>query len=418
MSTVLPTKLPEDDVVELEVVGSGVKLNRWKEYSFTSNFLIPTDAFSFTVVGDEINTVNRTALIPGANIRCTVNGAIQVDALIDSISYRVNRQGGTEMTIKGRDKIAALIDSGIDPLLKFNAGMNLSQFLTAVFSPFGFNESSFIIDNSDNVAIMSKNVKGVKTRQANIGSRGGGKPLKSYDIHQLRPYPNEGAFEFATRVTQRLGLWLWLTADGKSIVAGKPNYDQTAVFSLTRQFNGVNNILNGDVTLDVSEQPSIIVADGFSGGYEFGRARMRAYVENPFLDVDNSETLKKYAKSGMVKQVIPFFGTKIKLPNAKPIFLHDDEAKTQEQLNGFVLREMSLRLRRGLDVQVTVKGHSQKSQTDGVDTIWAVDRTVNFNDEVSGVNEDLYILARTFLKSRSGGTTTNLSLIRKFSLTF
>jgi prophage tail gpP-like protein len=416
--SVLPIGLPGDDVVEMQVVDSGVKLNRWKEYSFTSNFLIPTDAFSFTVVGDEINTINRTALVPGANVRCTVNGAVQVDARIDSITYRVNRSGGTEMVIQGRDKIAALIDSGIDPLLKFNAGMNLLQFLTAVFSPFGFNENSFVIDNSDNVAIMSKNVKGVKTRQQNVGGKGGGKPLLSYNIHQLRPYPNEGAFEFATRVTQRLGLWLWLTADGKNIVAGKPNYDQPAVFSLRREFNGFNNILSGDVTYDVGEQPSVIIADGFSGGYEFGRARMRAYVENPFLDVDNTAVLKKYAKAGMVKQVIPFFGNKIKLPNAKPMFLHDDEAKTQEQLNGFVLREMSLRLRRGLDVHVVVKGHSQVSQVDAVPTIWTVDKTVNFNDEVSGVNEDMYILARTFKKSRQGGTTTELQLIRKNSLTF
>jgi len=416
MASPLPTRLPENDVVELEVVGSGVKIDRWVDYSFNSNFLMPTDAFNFTVAGDIINTKNREALVPGAEIRCTVNGAIQVSAYISSIGWRQSRTGGTEMVISGKDKMASLIDSGIDPLLKFNSGMNLLQFLAAVFAPFGYSEGNFIISNEENVGVMSKNIQGVKTRRANIGSTGGGKPLKSFNIHQLRPYPNEGAFQFAARVSQRLGLWLWLSADGKDIIASKPNYDQSAVYNITRGFQGGNNVLAGDVVFDASEQPSVIIADGFSGGFEFGPSRMRAYCENPWIDVDNSATLAKYAKAGMVKVVIPFTGKKIKIPNAKPMWLHDDEAKTPEQLQNFTRREMSLRLHRGLDVRVTVKGHSQKSLVDGVDTIWAVDRITHFVDEVSNVNEDMWILARTFKKSRAG-TTTDLQLIRKNSLT-
>lgn len=401
---------PENDNVVLEVLDTGVTINRWVEYSFNSNFLIPTDAFSFTVAGAQIDTRNRAALVPGANVRCTVNGAVQIDALIDSITWRVSRQGGVEMVISGRDKMASLIDSGINPLLKFNPNMTMLQFLSEVFAPFGYGESAFIISNEDNVAVMSRNDRGTKTRQSNTGK--GGKPLKSFQIHQLRPYPNEGAFAFATRVCQREGLWLWLSADGKNIIASKPNYDQPAIFHLKRQFDGFNNIEDGDISFDVSEQPSIIIADGFSGGYNFGKSRIRAYIENPLLDVDNSKVLKDYAKAGMQKVTIPFFGKKIKLPHARPMFLHDDEAKTMTQLTNYCLREMSLRLRRGLSTHLSVKGHNQGGSN------WTVDRVCSINDEVTGLNEDMYILARTFLKSRSGGTETNIELIRKNSLTF
>lgn len=412
MADFIPTNGPENDNVVMEIVGTGATINRWVEYYFRSNFLVPTDSFSFTVAGDQIDVNNRKNIIPGANVRCTVNGAQQVDAIIDKITWRVSRQGGVEMVITGRDKMAALIDSGIDPLLKFNPGMNMLQFLSEVFGPFGFGQDAFIIDNSDNVALMSRNDRGVKTRQQNPGGKGGGKPLKSFDIHQLRPYANEGAFQFATRVCQREGLWLWLSADGKNIIASKPNYDQPAIFNLKRQFNGANNILSGDVDFDVSEQPSVIIADGFSGGYDFGHSKMRAYCENPTLDVDNSVALAKYAKSGIQQVTIPFSGAKTKMPTAKPMFLHDDEAKTPEQLTNYVLREMSLRLRRSLGVNVTVKGHDQAG------SIWTVDRVCRFNDDVSGVNEDLWILARGFVKSRSGGTTTQVEMIRKHSLTF
>lgn len=403
---------PENDNVVLEVLDTGVVINRWVEYSFNSNFLIPTDAFSFTVAGAQIDTRNRAALIPGANVRCTVNGAVQIDALIDSITWRVSRQGGVEMVIAGRDKMASLIDSGINPLLKFNPNMTMLQFLSEIFAPFGYSESAFIISNEDNVAVMSRNDRGVKTRQQNPGGKGGGKPLKSFQIHQLRPYPNEGAFAFATRVCQREGLWLWLSADGKNIIASKPNYDQPAIFHLKRQFDGFNNIEDGDISFDVSEQPSIIIADGFSGGYNFGKSKIRAYIENPLLDVDNSKVLKDYAKAGMQKVTIPFFGKKIKMPNAKPMFLHDDEAKTSTQLTNYCLREMSLRLRRGLSTHLTVKGHNQGGSN------WTVDRVCSISDEVTGLNENMYILARTFTKSRTGGTETSIELIRLHSLTF
>lgn len=403
---------PEDDIVKMEIVGAGVTLDRWVEYSFNNNFLVPTDAFSFTVAGDQINKLNRSVIVPGANVRCKVNGSIQIDARIDSVTYRVSRSGGVSMVISGRDKIAALVDSGIDPLLRFNPKMTLLQFLAEVFGPFGYGEANFEIQNDDNVGIMAKNVYGVKTRKSDVSKKSAGKPLASYQLHQCRPYPNEGAFAFATRICQREGLWLWLQADGKKIVVSKPRYDQSPVYSLERQFNGVNNILSGDVSYDVGEQPSIIIADGFSGGNEFGMSRMRAYVENPMLEVDNSAALKKYAQAGMEKVIIPFFGKKIPLPTAKPMFLHDDEAKTPVQLHNYVLREMSLRLRRGLSIHFTVKGHHQKG------TNWAVDTICHVTDEVSGLDEDLWILARTFRKSRSGGTTTDLEMIRPHSLTF
>jgi len=53
---------------------------------------------------------------------------------------------------------------------------------------------------------------------------------------------------------------------------------------------------------------------------------------------------------------------------------------------------------------------------DGSFTPWAVDTMVDVQDDVGGVYEPLYVLSRTFHKSRSGGTKTDLELIRRYSL--
>lgn len=405
----VPYALPENDVVVLEIVDTNTRINKWEEYSFSSNFLIPTDAFSFTISADALNQSDLRAIVPGAEVKLTVNGAIQGNARIDKVTYTADRENGSQVHIEGRDKLAYLIDSGIDPIVKFNPQMTLLELLAEVFGPFGFTQSSFEVDDSANRGVQSRNVRGTKTSK---GAKTAGRALQSYILRQLRPYPNEHAFEFAARVCQRFGLWLWLSADGKKVFANKPNYDQETIYSLIRLYSGEGNNFNGSVALDVSEQPSIILADGFSGGVDYGRSRLRAHIENPLLDVDNSAALNKYAKSGSKKAEIPLVVHKLKMPHARPLFLHDDDAKTPEQLEAFVLREMSLRLRKSLEVRATVEGHQQNGN------IWTVNTVCSFSDDISRVREPLWILERTFSKSRRDGTTTNLVLIRRHSLTF
>jgi prophage tail gpP-like protein len=400
---------PEDDVVVMTIVDSGTEIKRWKSYDFNSNFLIPTDAFHFVCANEEINGATRDALIPGAEVKLTVNGAVQGSARIDKVSYTTSRQAGSELHIEGRDKLASLIDSGIDPVVKFNPQMTLLEFLAEVFGPFGFAADSFIISNEGNRGVMSKNLTGTKTSK---GKKTAGKALQSYVLHQLRPYSNEHAFEFAARVCQRFGLWLALSADGTNIIAKQPDYNQDAIYEFRRRYSDQTNNFNGQVALDLSEQPSIIVADGFSGGVEFGRSTLRCISENPGLDVDNSRVLKTYKNSGAKIITIPFSGPKIKAPHARPLFLHDDEAKTPEQLESFVKREMSLRLRKMLQVNISVYGHEQD------DVIFTTDTMANFIDDISGIRTPLWMLSRTFRKSRETGSTTDIELIRPFSLTF
>jgi prophage tail gpP-like protein len=111
--------------------------------------------------------------------------------------------------------------------------------------------------------------------------------------------------------------------------------------------------------------------------------------------------------------VQPFPSMAPRLP-FRPLFLHDEESKTQEQLNFFVKRTMSELLRKSLVCHYTVEGHGQN--VDGVFVPWDIDRVVEVHDEPGGVDERMWIIGRTFEKSRSGGTFTRLELVRLYSI--
>ena len=100
----------------------------------------------------------------------------------------------------------------------------------------------------------------------------------------------------------------------------------------------------------------------------------------------------------------------------RPVFLHDDESKTQEQLNNFVRREMSLAVRKSLTAEYTVEGHGQKNEDDGGFVPWDIDTVVDVLDDVAGIAERMYVVGRGFEKSRQSGTTTRLELIRLHSI--
>ncbi len=94
------------------------------------------------------------------------------------------------------------------------------------------------------------------------------------------------------------------------------------------------------------------------------------------------------------------------------MYLHDDESATTEQLQCFIRRELALRQRRSLTYSVEMPGHTQNGKP------WAVDTMVTVDDDYNRIHEDLYVLSRTFSKSRQGGTKTHLELIRPGTLEF
>lgn len=413
---------PDKQLVRLRVMDEHVDLTRWTSYTFASNFLTPADGWSCTIGDGSLSERERNALTPGATVRLYVDQHPLAEGYIDSVSIEADRSGGIQYTVEGRDRLALAVDAIADPQLQFKKGATLAEVLRELFTPFGWvADDHFVIDNDANRNAKTGGIRGIPMTKG--GKKKGPKPLKDFVLHQLKPHNHEGVFAFASRITQRFGLWIWCSADGDTLIVSKPDFDQEPTYQLRRTL-GDTNVLSGSVKFDMTDQPSVLIADGFSGGGEFGKSRIKSFCVNPYFGVDEdgfvlddiTQLLKKYPDAEQVTMTVqPYKRRRIGAP-IRPMFLHDDESKTQEQLNNFVRREMSLLLRKSMTAHYTVEGHGQL--LNNIFIPWDLDTVVEVHDDVAGVHERMYVVGRTFEKSRQGGTHTRLELVRLNSIQF
>jgi prophage tail gpP-like protein len=410
---------PDRQQIRLRLMDERVDLTRWTSYSFASNFLTPSDGWSVTISDGDLAENERKALVIGARVRLYIADFPLAEGFIDRIEISADRGRGTTYSLHGRDRLGAVVDSIADPRVQFKTGTTLLEFLKTLLAPFGWaGDNDFITDPSINRDAKTGGLRGTATtkRKTKIGE------LKSFKIYQLKPHNHEGLYKFISRTAERHGLFVRVSADGDQIIVTNPDFVQEPQYNLYRNNRGYTNILSGDVVFDATDQPSIIIADGFSGGGEFSVGAIKAYCVNPYFGVDEqgfpsdevSDILKKYPEAEPVLFVTQPYKQRAPAFPPRPMFIHDEESKTQDQLNFFLKRTMSELIRKSLVCHYTVEGHGQT--VDGVFTPWDVDTVVQVNDEVANVSERMYVLGRTFEKSRQGGTTTKLELVRLFSI--
>lgn len=423
---------PEDDKVEIVVERTGVSLDTWADYAINSDFFTPTDGWSFTLGDGRAETIPQF-IVAGDKIQIFVNGLPQCTGYVDSVDPHAEKGGGSTWTVQGRDLLAQAVDGCIDPRNQFKPSMTLGDVVDKALGPF-FEGIIFTTDNAENVNVMTGQTKGKKYSKTTTTKRGkqrGGKVLKGYDVDMLKPHPSEGAFAFAQRIANRHGLWIWLAGDGQSVIVGHPRIEPgqcEVLLSLTRTVanSQQNNIVSGGTKVDLTDQPSCIIADAASGGGTFGRSKTIARMVNPLTgyDIDGNlqpsvaKVFENYT-AGVTEvehEGYPVLRNFTPIGIARPLWLHDEESHTIEELEGFIRREMSTRLRKAVVGRYRVEGHGQI--VDGAFVPWAIDSQVHVKDDQSGVDEVMWIQARTFHRGRTGGTYTDLTLIRLSSLEF
>lgn len=419
--------MDENTFVEVDIPEIGRQIKRWRSYEYNSDFLTPTDGWSFQLADDETGDKFLTEeLQVGLRVTTKVNGVVQGDGYIDEIDIGSNRTGGTEITVSGRDLLGITIDANVPAGTTIVEKQTLEDVMRTVFGPFGFSE--FRTDNAENRAVIAgltnqkarSSRKGVPAPKPSTGKRRSKKgSLRDYPLKQIKAFPGEGAFAFAARIAQLQGLWIWLSHDGALIVS-EPDYDQSPSASITRKrspASDANNVITGGVRRSVAEQPSALICTGRGGGGEHARAGMTVLaLNNAVGPTDEAVALiEKYKKQrativGFNDGTYPFPRY---LGKGRAIYLHDDSATTPEELERFARRELALRQRKAFEAHYTVEGH-----VSGEGTIWSVDTMVQVEDDIANIHEPLYVLSRTFRKSRTGGTTTDLHLIRPHTMVF
>lgn len=428
---------PEDDTLILQLRDERgavtTEVTNFAEYTFQADFLTPTDGFNF-VIGDEAVLHSlRSNVYVGQEVTLSVNGYVQAGGFIDHLKIHSARGGGSEMHVEGRDWLSPSVDAEMDPRTSFQSSSTLLDVIRGAFGPYGFGDIGQILSSDEaNGNIITGQKRGLKTTKK-------GKTPKGLLGHQLKPYPHEGVFAFASRMSQRFGLWIWASADGQNLIVDEPDFTQKSIYELRNALDdtGTNNLITSDFDSKAENQPTVIVATGVGGGGDQGRSGMKVIVVNELFGIDvqtpspTTTFVQPYrpdftAGVAFVQKIIdanpgatvlptrsdfrqlPFFDR----ARLRVIYLHDDESHTPDELASFARRELALKQQHGFVYRTALEGHTISGVPIYTNSI------ANVVDEVAGLQNRMWCRSRTFHLSRSGGTTSTADWLLPFTLDF
>lgn len=466
--TSIPNGLSEIDSVILQLPDLGKEIINWESYSLSSRFLDPCDSFTFTISGEDL-ILYQEILTPGAKIDLAINDRLQCTGYIDDrqISYSVG--DGTRITLSGRDILSRLVNSYVNPSFQVKTGMTVQDVIGPLVSLYKLGELSNTDDTHLNIMTGLPNNQSLKTtitkeattvtkvdaqgkviqiRDANgqlildrateykdqINITANIKPgLNKITLKELKPNPNEGAYAYVDRCIKREGLILKAVADGSGVMVISPTFTGPVNYHVINKKTNSdqNNVITSNSQITWFTQPSIIIATGASPGGDFKKATLQVAMINELIAFDNTgnllpdilNILAEYKSAKLVNatlvngkyqptrpELVPKFSIINNQYSFCPLYLKDDQSKDLAQLQNFTTRKMAECQMKSLSLKYTVVGHTQNGHP------WATNTLVSVDDDIHGIHENMWVMAKTFNKSYTGGTTTNLELIRPFTL--
>ncbi len=440
----------DSDTISFKFADNGVEIENWIDYYYNQDFLKPTVEWSFTI--DAEDSAIRDTLVFGVGVNIYLNNYIQCSGIIERVTTEISPTGGSLLRIQGRDIMAIVVESHVDPQLAFPTNTTLQNVVKTVLASLGITK----IDNSDSINLnVLTGKKYAPDEDAGFTKR---------QLKELKTQYGEGAWQFLDKLLKRQGFMMWSRADGTGVVISQPNWTNNSGMNITHSVSSpkVNNVLHGTKMIDATEQPLVLVCKGMSNGLDSTIVATDIIMLNELVALDYqgiplpqvSAIIAKYQEQGAF--VMPYRDVLIPQQQSiyqKPIvrgpfFIKDKEAQDSAQLQNFVKRTMAHYQYKFTSLHYTVKGHTQSNTvaagqaasaavaasalTGGLGgsavgigsaiatapgfTPWAVNTLVNIDDEVLDIHEPYWLLSRTFRKSDSEGTVTDLHLIKPYTL--
>lgn len=324
-----------DVVVEID----GKSHNNWKSYDIDSDFLIPADAFAF-----DIGVPSDSTVLPdysGAEVKVHINDTLVMTGIVDTVQHGISKTNRT-YRLNGRDRASVLVDCSA-PITNVK-GLTVLDAVKKIVEPLGIKQVQLKAENNP--------------------------LLDKVDIDV-----GETAWNAAMRCANSAGLHLWFEPNGVLIVGGA-DYSTPPVATLCCMKDGSqNNFEQADLSFDVSNRFSEITFLAQSHGKQgqdnkndlkwvYKDSEMTTYKPKTVVvsDVDNLESLQKWAKKYIADSI----------------------------LEGFTLT-------------IIVPDHKMQ---DG--TLWQPGQRVHVICEEYDIDAIFFLMGRRFMLSRQGGTQTEL----------
>ena len=279
---------------EIVVEIDGKQHKNWKSYDIDSDFLIPADAFNFSIGVPSDNTV--LADYSGKTAKVLINGELVLTGIVDTTQHSISKTDRT-FSLNGRDKASILVDCSA-PITNVK-GLTVLDAIKKIVEPLG--------------------IKKVELRAESNPT------LDKVDIDI-----GETAWNALIHCANSAGLHAWFDPAGTLIVGGA-DYSTPPVATLCCAKNGKrNNFTQASLTTDVSQSFSEITflaqRHGRSGDdnkndlkWVFKDDAIETYKPKTVIvsDVENLEALKKWAKKYITDSILNSFTLTITVPDHK-----------------------------------------------------------------------------------------------------
>jgi prophage tail gpP-like protein len=374
-----------DDAVRVTLGGSEALIV--ESYEIHQAVLTQPAAFNLRMgYGDVVQTL-AAQWPPHTPFTLSIGQVLQQTGFTDGYELAGN-DNATEITVRGRDNLAQLHDAYVTADISYS-NLSFADLVAKVLDDSGYELRTLRYTNAANRSVMAG--VGVKEtaapRDASTEQATG--PIQK----ALQAKVGERRYEFLTRVLATAGFFLWCASDGTFILS-EPNANQTPTYQIVRQRNATRNLVSvshASLRVDTTHRFSEAIIYARGGGRKFARQRSKG----SFTD----------------DEVIGWGIT------ARPFVARDANVTNQDQADFYARRKLAESRRAGWQLEYTVTGHTTAALAGGR-AVWTPDTVVTVDDDEFGIHENLWIEGVTFRRDESGGTSTQLTLMRPSDLIF
>ena len=262
-----------------------------------------------------------------------------------------------------------------------------------------------------------------------------------HQLHQLIPHPGDTLYSFAEKWANRFHYHIYTQPGYSPIGDGDPGisvtvptYNQKISYNFINlkaggNSSGPNNILKINKVIDISRQPSVIIAKGFSGGGDYASSTIKIARVNEFIgyQVNDGNYGSSYDLLPEVRNALASYpGITVATPNSDLIFnyynqftppiipriayWHDNDSRTIGQLNGAVNCHMSNYMKDAFKVIITVQDHFQKN-ANGANIVYTHNMIATITDATRNLNNQPMWVESVEYNMDFGGTSTTLTLL-------
>ena len=402
--------IPPDAGPDVVTVKGGKELRIAEAWDWTSSVLEQPSHFSFQLGSGQTAGQILSSFTKGTKVELLINNVLQATGRIDGREAQGDAEGGTSVTLHGRDLLSKVYDCHVDAVKTFKnttytdlvwrvlRKLNLVQGAT-------YDPAQLAVDNDANRQIKYGNkVKRIKVN---------GKPLSPSTIvsategdvealvaSEIQCNIGERWLSFLRRYLDPAGLALWAAANG-TFVLSAPNPLQDPSYHLIKRQEGdrtLGNVKWFHLVDDATHQHTYAKVYGKGFGRKAGRVTSLGSAPNAeLLNPINDPTWYQNSPEGFGAILVTF---------------REHNCFTNEQCENFAWRKIAEERRNGFQLHYRVAGHTLPVFGSTSQQAVIVEDTVVYVDDYElGIHGNFYI--DSVHRQRHPQTETTIRLCRQ-----